>query len=329
MAKIKRIVTSEVEGRNVSDFYGDNSYSIQTNGQINYYGPGGMGPVIAPGIVYGANADSGDGYGYNTLKLVPNSSDGDIYDHRYLIIDPTAPNHIHIRAGGQPDESNAELFLGAEKTYVKVNNDGREVRVSSRRQQQVMAHANGNVDSGDYLTTTDQVIAVPGWTVEVNGVMHYIQNVTVGDGTTTIYAPGANFALNGVYNFFSPEGVNEWTFDSDGNLYGPGDGSRLAVTGIEAGEGVNNLSIFSRNSMTLTANGGDMNLYMDGGLYIGASASENQILKQSDVSNVSRVVPVPANATDTGATGQIAVDSSYLYVCVATNTWKRVALSTW
>lgn len=37
----------------------------------------------------------------------------------------------------------------------------------------------------------------------------------------------------------------------------------------------------------------------------------------------------PSSATDTGTTGQIAWDSNYIYVCVATNTWKRVAISTW
>jgi len=37
----------------------------------------------------------------------------------------------------------------------------------------------------------------------------------------------------------------------------------------------------------------------------------------------------PASATDTGNAGEICWDSSYIYVCVATNTWKRTALSTW
>lgn len=37
----------------------------------------------------------------------------------------------------------------------------------------------------------------------------------------------------------------------------------------------------------------------------------------------------PATATATGTTGDIAYDSNYVYVCVATNTWKRSALSTW
>jgi len=37
----------------------------------------------------------------------------------------------------------------------------------------------------------------------------------------------------------------------------------------------------------------------------------------------------PANASDTGQAGQICWDTNYLYVCVASNTWKRIALSSW
>lgn len=38
---------------------------------------------------------------------------------------------------------------------------------------------------------------------------------------------------------------------------------------------------------------------------------------------------VPATASSTGIAGQIAYDTSYVYICIATNTWKRAALSTW
>lgn len=37
----------------------------------------------------------------------------------------------------------------------------------------------------------------------------------------------------------------------------------------------------------------------------------------------------PASASDTGDQGEICWDSSYLYICTATDTWKRVAISTW
>jgi hypothetical protein len=37
----------------------------------------------------------------------------------------------------------------------------------------------------------------------------------------------------------------------------------------------------------------------------------------------------PATATSTGTAGQITYDTNFIYVCTATNTWKRAALTTW
>lgn len=37
----------------------------------------------------------------------------------------------------------------------------------------------------------------------------------------------------------------------------------------------------------------------------------------------------PATAGSVGVKGELRVDSSYIYICVANNTWKRSALSTW
>jgi len=48
----------------------------------------------------------------------------------------------------------------------------------------------------------------------------------------------------------------------------------------------------------------------------------------SDVIRV-RTAKTPASATDTGNAGDICWDANYIYVCIAANTWKRSALSTW
>ena len=37
----------------------------------------------------------------------------------------------------------------------------------------------------------------------------------------------------------------------------------------------------------------------------------------------------PISASDTGTAGQWAQDGDYIYVCTATDTWKRVAIATW
>jgi hypothetical protein len=38
---------------------------------------------------------------------------------------------------------------------------------------------------------------------------------------------------------------------------------------------------------------------------------------------------IPSSASDTGTIGQIASDTNYIYVCTATDTWKRTSISTW
>ena len=38
---------------------------------------------------------------------------------------------------------------------------------------------------------------------------------------------------------------------------------------------------------------------------------------------------VPASASATGTAGQIAYQSGFLYICVATDTWQRIAIATW
>lgn len=43
---------------------------------------------------------------------------------------------------------------------------------------------------------------------------------------------------------------------------------------------------------------------------------------------LSNVAP-PATAGSVGVKGEVRIDSTYFYVCVANNTWKRATLSTW
>lgn len=49
------------------------------------------------------------------------------------------------------------------------------------------------------------------------------------------------------------------------------------------------------------------------------------------ISNSIRILSsrTPVNANDNGAFGTVCWDADYIYVCVATNTWKRTPLTTW
>jgi hypothetical protein len=44
---------------------------------------------------------------------------------------------------------------------------------------------------------------------------------------------------------------------------------------------------------------------------------------------VSSLNTAPSSASDTGTTGEIRFTADYIYVCTATNTWKRTAIATW
>jgi hypothetical protein len=48
-----------------------------------------------------------------------------------------------------------------------------------------------------------------------------------------------------------------------------------------------------------------------------------------DYIDIASLVDVPASATAAGTAGQIAYDGEYVYICTATNVWRRVAIGSW
>ena len=65
-----------------------------------------------------------------------------------------------------------------------------------------------------------------------------------------------------------------------------------------------------------------------GGLGIRTSTPTGALDVNDDTIRV-RTAKTPASATATGNAGEICWDANYIYVCTATNTWKRVAITTW
>ena len=66
----------------------------------------------------------------------------------------------------------------------------------------------------------------------------------------------------------------------------------------------------------------------DAALVWDATASAPAISRSGAFRNLSVRVDVPGTATSAGGVGDYAADASWLYVCTAANTWRRVALST-
>ncbi len=73
---------------------------------------------------------------------------------------------------------------------------------------------------------------------------------------------------------------------------------------------------------------GSGDLYASGKVGIGTNDPEAKLDVNGDSARI-RTSSTPASAGALGAAGEIRWDANYIYICVATDTWKRVAISTW
>jgi len=71
-----------------------------------------------------------------------------------------------------------------------------------------------------------------------------------------------------------------------------------------------------------------MRIDSNGNVGIGTDSPTAKLDVDSNILRL-RTAKTPASAGASGNAGDVCWDASYIYVCVATNTWKRVAISTW
>ena len=83
------------------------------------------------------------------------------------------------------------------------------------------------------------------------------------------------------------------------------------------------------NYLSFKVNGSDrMQINSAGNLGINTTSPTEKLDVNSDKIRL-RNSNTPSSASSTGNKGEICYDSNYLYICVATNTWKRISLDTW
>lgn len=151
----------------------------------------------------------------------------------------------------------------------------------------------------------------------------------VGIGTTS---PTGKLSVN--YDIGQGSYANIWT-DNNGqwmhwfNNLGAGGYSGIVSAGDHAliwsngSQNTGNLVLAGWNSVS-----GGVKITHDGKVGIGTTSPSEALDVNSDAIRI-RTAQTPASAGATGTAGMICWDSSYVYVCVATNTWKRAAISTW
>jgi hypothetical protein len=96
------------------------------------------------------------------------------------------------------------------------------------------------------------------------------------------------------------------------------------VTNFITGDNSSNYLAFGTNSSERAR------IDSSGRLLVGTSSQSGGSLLQVNDNRIRiATAKTPASATDTGVAGEICWDANYVYVCTATNTWKRSAISTW
>jgi hypothetical protein len=270
------------------------NYVDQGNAQYEWqFGLQGYLTLPGGGEIINSPDSSGDGSGYSTLQLDP---DNTLQTDQYIIIDPTAPDHIHVRAGGTPDNSYADLFLGAELNNVQVSDQSREVTVHTRGEDTTYPALNVNYASGESFVLSMATEIVEGDSVIVNDISYPIANLVLNsptEGLQTLTVTGVTFTSNQTYNFVRiSTNSNSWHFRSDGTLVGPEMG--LTVFGL------------------LNSDNDDLGLYANDADIILQAASGKVDIIAPEVNIVSSVVPSSFNInTYLGATVNSNRTSTY------------------
>jgi len=60
-----------------------------------------------------------------------------------------------------------------------------------------------------------------------------------------------------------------------------------------------------------------------------ADSGHAESLRAQAAENMPASPNFPATATSPGTKGQLAFDATHIYVCIATNTWVRMAAASW
>ena len=183
-----------------------------------------------------------------------------------------------------------------------------------------------------------------------NGTINAVSNFTFNKSTNNLSVTG-NIIASGTANVTGTANV--------GNL--ATSGTILATGNITGGNILSQTGTVIANNITVGVNGGNLRIDNTGGFVLECFANASNyvgFLGPNDITsanivwtlpnttgNVSEFLTTdgtgnmrwrttvsntaPATSSSTGQPGTIAYDSDYIYICVAANTWKRVAVVTW
>jgi hypothetical protein len=164
----------------------------------------------------------------STMTLTPDAN----YNSQVLVLDPTAPGHIHLRAYAfsNIDDPAANIFLGGENTAFEITSGANNQAVIHSNGKAWTFGNDGNISS-DTLTFTTTFANVKTVEYQTAGVWDLYVEDSITGSNTAISRLNVSFKDNlidkpQVYieNTKESDGIAlRWTFDENGNLNFPRD----------------------------------------------------------------------------------------------------------
>ena len=215
----------------------------------------------------------------STMILTPSRG----YSSQSLVLDPTAPGHIHLRApSANIDEPLANIFLGGEESSF-------EVGYHNGNAPNVFIHSGGNTwtfDNGgnlvfprDVTGNTDPILTITGGATPrilsedaslagpANLEITALNTIFTGSSGSAIkiYADDGEIGSTANLQLWTNSGGNteySWTFGDDGNLAVPGNTtvSTANATGGAAGKNISVVAGAADQSDYYTTSGGNVNI---------------------------------------------------------------------
>ena len=227
------------------------------------------------------------------LELNPDETNA---DDRYIVIDPTSPNHIHLRAGGTIDASGADLFLGGEENYVSVSDASANVQIRTNNlygweftNDGKLQLANGTSiydstdgNNGFYVDPIRANNAIGGNVTAYNTTTKELVSTDVKITNAGITLANGTVISDGEVGFF----VDSLVYDVT-----PLDSSNIVLYNAATGEltygniGDLNPAQLSNGSHTWTVSAYDGSLYSDQGTAIACSANSVVVGTNVDLAN--------------------------------------------
>lgn len=169
---------------------------------------------------------------------------------------------------------------------------------------------------GNAVTPTLDDVCQQGNTTTTSIQINNVGGLSISTGPLT--SNGSTFLLGSSTVINGTVDINN-TADISGNTT---IGGTLGVTGLST---LDSLSVTNNTTIGGTLTLGSTSI-SGSGITTGTILSTGTVAASflaTDPSNA------PASATATGTAGSIVADADYIYVCTATDTWKRVAIATW